>query len=610
MPASALTIHAVAKIAAPLIKDIYEGVKSEYKSALKKWDAASFPRKFAKKLTTIEMVRTIWSPEESIALRSFYYPCKVITAKSDQKSINRIRDLGTENIVIQGIVGQGKSVFMRYLALQEIVNNDDQRLPIFIELRKLSPSTTLLETIKNSLNLYDIAADDNLVNHLASSGKTVLILDGFDELESQIVKKITNEIEDFSIRFPDLQIVVSSRPNNEIQKLSTFRVVEICPLTPMDYLPFLRALGLKVGKANDIISAINNSPSKVSDLIKTPLMLTLVVFVYQSESQIPEELPEFFERLFYTVFTRHDKLKPAFERQHYSGLSDRKLQALFESFCFMSLQLGRNRTLNPIQFSEAFDLAQDYTQGTNCEEVNFKKDITKVSCLMLEEGIGEVTFLHKSIAEYHAAAFIKSCDDRFAERFYSEAASNWQPWSECLSFLKSIDPYRFAKLFAVPNIEKCLPVYKKLANCKDGRSIATVLPKWIKELSVIYKHERSTPDQYFIAMVGTWARSGCMYEEELTQVLPKVAFETAKGTLSSAEIQELRDQGVQVLSPAEDEIQMSFSSIVQFWGISHYHSALNQKINELEQRLIDAKALSDKLSKRALIFDRKPLVKS
>lgn len=471
MSTTALTIPAIAKVSAPLIKDIYEGVKRESRLALKKWDAANFPRKFAKRLSTIDMVRTLWSPEESVSLRSFYYPCKIKTTKTTNKPIDKISDLGNGNIVIQGIVGQGKSILMRYLAIQEITNTENQRLPLFIELRKLSSSTTLLKAIKTSLALYDIDADDSLITHLASSGKMVLILDGFDEIESKITKDITNEIDDLSIKFPELQIVVSSRPNSEIQKLSSFRITEIAPLTPTDYLPFLRSLGLKTAKAIDIINAISTSPSKVSELITTPLMLTLVVFVYQSESQIPEELPEFFEKLFYTVFTRHDKLKPAFERQHYSGLSERKLQTLFEAFCFMSLQFGRNRTLNQSQFSEAFDLAQDYIQGANCEETNFKKDITKVSCLMLEEGVGETTFLHKSIAEYHAAAFIKSCDDIFAERFYSEAASNWQSWNECLSFLRSIDSYRFSKLFAVPNIESALPIYKKLAKCTDGKSI-------------------------------------------------------------------------------------------------------------------------------------------
>lgn len=605
MSATALTVPVIARIATPLIKAIYEGVKAESRSALKKWDAANFPRKFAKRLASIDMVRTIWSPEESVSLRSFYFPCRVKTKKAQSSSVDKISDLGSGNIVIQGIVGQGKSILMRYLALQEVLSAENQRLPVFIELRKLTASKTLLELIKSTLAIYDIDADEKLINHLSASGKMTLILDGFDEIETPLVKAITHELDELAVKFPELQMVVSSRPNNEIQKLNTFRVVEIAPLTPEDYSPFLRALKLKATKSAEIIHAINTSPSKVSELITTPLMLTLVVFVYQSESQIPEELPEFFEKLFYTVFTRHDKLKPAFERQHYSGLSERKLQTLFEAFCFMNLQSGRNRTLNQSQFSEAFELAQDYTQGTACEESNFKKDITKVSCLMLEEGVGEITFLHKSIAEFHAAAFIKSCDDNFAEIFYKEAAGGWQAWNECLSFLRSIDPFRFAKLFAIPNIERALPVYKKLASCNDGKSIVSALPGWIKNLTVIYRESAKAPGHYTIALIGSWTSADCLYEFELAQTLPDIAFTTAPDSLSLAEVSGLRSQGIQILVPAEHEIEIAFSDIIDIWGISEYHSIISAKIEELEGRLAEAKVLTDKLSRRALIFERK-----
>lgn len=74
-------------------------------------------------------------------------------------------------------------------------------------------------------------------------------------------------------------------------------------------------------------------------------MLTLVVIVYETESQIPETLPDFFEKLFQVVFTRHDKLKAAFNRKHYTGLSEGTLQKVFEAFCFMCVQDGIGRSL-------------------------------------------------------------------------------------------------------------------------------------------------------------------------------------------------------------------------------------------------------------------------
>ena len=493
MSTTLLGIAAVAKAAAPVIKDLYEGAKGGVRKSFERWAATGFPKKLARQLSEIDSVRTIWSPEKNVSLRSFYYPSKLSVGDGGSIQLNSISDLGDESVVIQGIVGQGKSILLRYLSLQEIMRPTSPRLPIFLELRKVTQSTGLLPSIYKSLSAYDIEMDDAIFEYLALSNRVVLLLDGFDELEPPLVRNTTLELEHIAQKFPNLQIIVSSRPNNEIQKLSSFRVMEIAPLEVSDYAPFLRALGLPAVKIVDIVHAIGSSPSNVAGLITTPLMLTLVVFVYQSEKQIPSELPEFFDRLFYTVFTRHDKLKPAFEREHHSGLSERRIQALFEAFCFMSLQLGTSRTLNPAQFAEAFDLAQDYVEGSPCKELEFRKDITKVACLMLEEGVGDTTFLHKSIAEYHAAAFVKGSDDAFAGRFYEEASKAWNKWQECLRFLKIIDAYRFAKYFAIQNLGTAIPMFEGLTGCKSSKEIIDNLPSWMRDVYIVYK--ATSPDR-------------------------------------------------------------------------------------------------------------------
>lgn len=605
MSASTLGATLLLKAAAPIIKDLYENAKGETRKSLTKWGTKSFPKKFSRSLSDIDTVRTIWSPEKNVSLRNFYYPCKVVSRSGEHQDISTISDLGKGCVVLQGIVGQGKSILLRYLALQEILHSTNPRIPLFLELRKLSKSTSLLEGISRSLSDYDIKVNDDSFSYLASSGKIVLLLDGFDELEASISKETTLSIESLSIQYPELQIIVSSRPNNEIQKLSTFDVLNIAPLQPTDYLPFLEKLGVATTKAAEIVHAINASPSKVSELITTPLMLTLVVFVYQSEKQIPVELPEFFEKLFYTVFTRHDKLKAVFERQHYSGLSERKLQILFEAFCFMSMQLGNSRTLKPEQFTEAFELAQDYVEGSKCAEADFRKDIIKVACLMLEEGFHEATFLHKSIAEYHASAFIKSSDDNFATRFYAEAASNWQHWQECLNFLKSIDPYRFSKYFAIVNISKSIHVFERLASCKTGAEVAAALPDWIKNLKLTYRIKDKNEKNYTFASFGSWYLSPNIYEKELGNALSNVALKTPPNSLSEHALAELRRQGMQINSSADDEIEISLASIIDYWGISDYNIEIANLLSNLKSQLSDSQLHAEKLEKRPLIFDRK-----
>lgn len=606
MSTTLLGAAAIAKAAAPIIKDLYEGAKGTTRKALDRWAAVGFAKKLARQLAEIDSVRTIWSPEKNVSLRSFYYPSKLRAPNDTSSKLDSITDLGEGSVVIQGIVGQGKSVLMRYLSLQEILRPSSPRLPVFLELRKVTKALPLRKSIYKSLSAYEIAVDDDLFSYLATSGRIVILLDGFDELETPLVRETTLELEHLCQQYPELQIIVSSRPNNEVQKLSSFRVLEIASLRSEDYSPFLQALGLSAVKIADIVHAIKTSPSKVASLISTPLMLTLVVFVYQSEKQIPADLPEFFERLFYTVFTRHDKLKAAFEREHYSGLSERKLQSLFEAFCFMSLQLGSSRTLSPSQFTEAFELAQDYLEGSHCKEIDFRKDITKVACLMLEEGVGDATFLHKSIAEYHAAAFVKSSDDAFASRFYEEAAKTWAHWQECLRFLQSIDPYRFAKYFAIDNLKCALPLFEQLAVCKGGKQVAAKLPSWMKKAYVAYRVPSTAGGVYHRSAFGSWQTADNFYSAELSGVLSKLAFSISPDTLTQSEIDELRAEGYQFEKrDGELELELNFGSVVDRWGFSDYCAAISGHVRSINGRIEEAENLAKKLQKRSLIFDRK-----
>lgn len=610
----------IIRVASPLINDLYNGAKDATRKALRNWKAGKFPEKLLRTLLDLNNVRTIWSPDKNILLTDFYYPSR-IEGPDGSQSVSYISDLGSGCVVVQGIVGQGKSIFFRYLAMQELSHPERPRIPLFLELRKLSKDLTLMAAIKKSLAACDIDVNDEVFAYLANSRKLVILLDGFDEIESDVVKATTIEIDDIVTRHPSLQIIVSSRPDNEIQKLSKFGIININPLGIKDYFPFLKKLNVETDKAAAIVDAITESPSNVSSLITTPLMLTLVVMVYQSESQIPVELPEFFEKLFYTVFTRHDKLKPTFERQHYSSLSERKLQELFEAFCFMAMQAGHGRTLNSSQFSEAFDLAQDCVKGSSCTEDGFRKDITKVSCLMLEEGFQDATFLHKSIAEYHAAAFVKDSGDSFAQKFYEISSEDWSYWKECLSFLKSIDKYRFSKFFTVVNILPAKALIQELLNCNSGREVARVIPSWMSSVCIHFRYyDLDSPPEddyvdsefkpslrkgYRLAMCGTWGKPSNFYLRYYPEKISTTLLSACPDVLSEVEVEDLISSGKQIRRPDDRTLEISVADVLDSWAMEKFKAETNSYFLQLELLLKDAYETVEMSDNRMLIFSKK-----
>lgn len=444
-------------LSAPL-KDLYESGKHQFKDKLSKWNNARNIKVLSNKVATYEQVKTIWQREKKVKLSNFYYPSKVIFETGNTKLVLSLRDLPcTGGLVIQGTVGQGKSIFLRYLCIQELSIHSSQRVPVFFELRKLDANVSLEKALMDTLACLGFDINDELFEYYAESGKLVIMLDGFDELEESIVNDVVRSLEGWAIKYPKLQFIISCRPGGEIQKSNHFSVVRLAPLSSEDIKPFMAKIGVKGTTLDNLYKAVEASPNEIRGLLNTPLLLTLLVLVYQSEGIIPNELPEFFKLLFTTVFVKHDRTKPAFNRKLKSGLNDQRLERFFEAFCYAVLRRKYTVNLKQEQLKISHEDAIKFS-GDSCTLEGFKHDIEKVACLLQEDGL-YISFVHKSLLDYYPAAFVKSCTDEQSLRIYNAITPHWRQWRHVLGFLEYIDKYRFVKYFAIPTYEKYFSIF-------------------------------------------------------------------------------------------------------------------------------------------------------
>lgn len=450
-------------LSAPL-KDLYESGKHQFKDKLSKWNNARNVKVLSNKVAAYEQVKTIWQREKKVKLSNFYYPSKVTFDTGNTKPVLGLRDLpSTGGLVIQGTVGQGKSIFLRYLCIQELSNHSSQRVPVFFELRKLDANLSLEKALLDTLECLGFEISGELFEYYADSGKLVILLDGFDELEESIVNNVVRTLEIWAIKYPKLQFIISCRPGGEIQKSNHFSVVRLAPLGNEDIKPFMAKIGVKGATLDNLNRAVEASPNQIRGLLNTPLLLTLLVLVYQSEGVIPNELPEFFKLLFTTVFVKHDRTKPAFNRKLKSGLNDKRLEHFFEAFCYAVLRRKYTVNLKEEQFRFAHGDAIKFS-GESCTLEGFKHDIERIACLLQEDGLYN-SFVHKSLLDYYPAAFIKSCTDEQSLRIYNAITPHWGQWRHVLGFLEHIDKHRFVKYFAIPTYEK----YLAILGVKNGK---------------------------------------------------------------------------------------------------------------------------------------------
>lgn len=466
-----MTLPSIAKALSPIIATLIKGSSKIIQDQNLKWNAENCEIKLAKIILNINTVRTMWSREKGTLINEFYYPSKFINKRSSSPIFQQ-SELILSNTIIEGIVGQGKSILMRQLCNSAV---ELSLIPIFIELRMISETHNLTTLIEDYMDAAGMPGGPPIFNYLANKNKIVLILDGFDEIPTKMIKSTVYQLSQLHKMHDELKIIISSRPSQAAQNLAGFETRVMAPLEENDYESFLRKIVPEPTIRFNIKSAISGAPENIKGVITTPLMLTLLVRVYYVETEIPETLSDFYDKLFNAVFIKHDGIKPGFERERYSALSESKLQKLFDTFCFMIIQSGVGRTLNNKEFRDSFDRAIKYSPTSNCEIEGFRKDIVNVACLMLDDGYEQTSFLHKSIMEYHAASFIQNSSDAFAEKFYDRAPENHEAWTETLSFLSHIDEFRYGKLYALKEYPSLLQRLSDTLKHKSNEALITFL---------------------------------------------------------------------------------------------------------------------------------------
>ena len=131
-----------------------------------------------------------------------------------QKAVQKYK-----TIWLTGEAGSGKSTLLQWLAVNYArnsfvqQNSDNDYLPILIELKKTDPDNhSLQEAIAKIMEDEDINQPEGWLSSLLKAGKVVLLLDGVDEIKREYRDSILDWIDELRKKYPNIKIVISSRP--------------------------------------------------------------------------------------------------------------------------------------------------------------------------------------------------------------------------------------------------------------------------------------------------------------------------------------------------------------------------------------------------------------
>jgi hypothetical protein len=441
-----------------IVDDLLKSAKGKVQEKISEAFAIGKLKSFKDNVERIGQVKTILNPDSIVNLNNIFFDEAVLF---DGEKIESFSQFGTKQVLVEGGPGQGKSLYLRKLCIKEGAGSNF--IPIFIEFRNLGYKKKLKEELMEAIEDLGVKLDNSLFNFLAKSEKIVLFLDGFDEVPNNERTRIARELETIVRTYPDLRIVVSSRPDSGMGSSFYFSKRKISPMLLDTQKKFVNHL-YKSDKEAESINTILSNSDFISEVTTTALLLTLFTITYNARQFKPDSLSEFYSLIFPTMLYRHDRMKMGFERERKAGLTDYQMQRLFNSLSFLSLNDNNTRFSSYLFQYYLHNSAKLDGLPENLED-RLIDDITSITALIVRDGFDEFSFTHKSIQEYFASVFISMLSEDRKIGFYKLVINDFnefRKWQTTLSFLETIDERNYTKYFLIP--------YKKNALCLDDNS--------------------------------------------------------------------------------------------------------------------------------------------
>ncbi|WP_394229663.1 NACHT domain-containing protein [Shewanella colwelliana] len=410
-------------------------------------------RAYCKSCNEYVHLRTLYSSQKDVFIDDVYVPLYMspINDELNKIEITNLSFYSDGITCITGKAGQGKSTFLRKMLLNELKKGE--YLPVFFELKNFNVEKSFIEQLVVWFNRHGLNTNQKGVERLLKGGDLKLFLDGFDEIPPLNHDKVLEEIKNISRTYDETTIIVTTRPDTLITTepfISNYRVLDLS-LKNVNEL-FLKISGNDIEKTADAMAQINKY-SKIKDIVKTPILAILLFITYRAWSNIPDNLSDFYKKIFITLLTHHDAIKAGkkIDRGMNIPLNDNQMEDIFSVFCFLTFNEG----VTNFSFKEASQFMQQSIEAEGVEDVcpqNFVDVIKRCTGIICSNGYDDLTFSHKSLQEYYTALYIsvQSNDDRRA--FYKSAKEfeTEAQYSAVLSYLSGLDTAAYVKHYYIP----------------------------------------------------------------------------------------------------------------------------------------------------------------
>lgn len=381
-----------------------------------------------------------------------------------------IEKLETESkyIIIEGIGGIGKSMFLTHLFLSSAQNSETSGIiPLFLSLKNYKDTTdNVVDFIWKSVCEYDSAISRKAIIEALQNKALVLLLDGYDEIQSSARESFQSDLEAFIKSYNGNTIIMTSHPiYDSFVSFSKFSVFDIKPLTKPQALELVGKLEFwdDVAKNNFMKALDSKLYSSHWEFASNPLLLTIMLMTYSAFGEVPAKMHVFYSKAYETMARLHDASKGSFKRPLHTNLTPEEFSKYFAEFC------ARTYRDEILEFDERSFTAYmtKVLRGSTAESNgitphDFLLDLTDNLCIMYREG-STYYFIHRSFQEYFAAVHFSSEYDAKLTRIgnFFEGMKNRNYTDKTFDMMYDMIPDKVERFIFLPFLEKLLTGYSQ-----------------------------------------------------------------------------------------------------------------------------------------------------
>ena len=357
----------------------------------------------------------------------------------------------SNNILILGTGGVGKSMLMRYLFLRTARSND--YVPVLVELRKVSNqppgNISILELIYSCMQDFDVELPREQFEYSLRSGKYLFLFDGFDEVKEALSTETASAIQAFCAKYPNNSCIMTSRPKQDRFPLETFTIVTSMPLTKEQAVCLASKIWKEDEKTKEFCRQLDDSLYDLhKDFAENPLLLSMMFLTFMRNNSIPDHLADFYKKAYDALYNAHDSSdKGVYVRDFKSKeLDESEFRLLLSHFCFQTYfkekyEFTKEEIINFLEKSiQKLGL-------NNVSAQDYLADLRNAVCIIIKDG--EIyRFSHRSFQAYFAAEYTSNVlTDEQQNRLFHTLLSERRTYHDNADYyelLIQIEPERFA----------------------------------------------------------------------------------------------------------------------------------------------------------------------